>query len=437
MTGTRRDQGRGRRPGAARRATLAVCIVALVVAAAPATATSDDTLDRLDETRTELDGARDGLGRAAAAVEDAQARIAAIDERLAVRTAELARLESELAQAEQTHARTVERLADITAQVRDAGDELRELETAEAEHRDRLTERVAAAYMRGGTAPSAAITILLGVSDLHDVSVGLRAVGAVLEDDRALVERTRELKHETADHRAELALLRGAQQDAEATARDERSRVERLVRREQQVIAQVEEERDERLGILHRLEQDETLQAELVRRLEERLRTLTRELVGDPHGGVTVDWEAIAPDGPLPDWAVGLPERGRIWAPAIDGAARQAGIEPRLLAAVVWSESSFRPGAVSRAGAIGLAQLMPGTAAGLGVDPRDPVQNLAGGATYLARQLAAFGSVDLALAAYNAGPGAVRAHDGIPPFAETQMYVLTVLDRFEQLLRQG
>ncbi len=79
-------------------------------------------------------------------------------------------------------------------------------------------------------------------------------------------------------------------------------------------------------------------------------------------------------------------------------------------------------------------QIMPRTAAGLGVDPLDPQQALRGGATYLAQQLRAFGGrEDLALAAYNAGPGAVRKHGGIPPYAETRAYVKTVLDRFAQL----
>ncbi|MGH3442105.1 MAG: lytic transglycosylase domain-containing protein, partial [Nitriliruptorales bacterium] len=105
-----------------------------------------------------------------------------------------------------------------------------------------------------------------------------------------------------------------------------------------------------------------------------------------------------------------------------------------LLAAVVWTESSFHEGAVSSAGAVGLAQLMPATARGLGVDPHDPAQNLAGGARYLSFQLRTFGSTDLALAAYNAGPGAVRRAGGIPNVLQTQLYVLIVLDRLQGLV---
>ena len=133
-------------------------------------------------------------------------------------------------------------------------------------------------------------------------------------------------------------------------------------------------------------------------------------------------------------WVQELPAAGQEWSEAISEAAADNGIDPRLLAAVVWSESAFNPGAVSRAGALGLAQLMPGTAAGLGVDPSDPVQNLDGGARYLRQQLDRFGTVELALAAYNAGPGRVaNAGDQIPQIAETQAYVRVVMDRYSRL----
>lgn len=122
-------------------------------------------------------------------------------------------------------------------------------------------------------------------------------------------------------------------------------------------------------------------------------------------------------------WATRLPEEGRPWASMIEGAARMVGIEPELLAAVVQAESGFRPDAVSTAGAIGLAQLMPQTAAGLGVDPHDPEENLLGGARYLRAQLDRFGAVDLALAAYNAGPGRVVDAGGVPRIPETVAYL--------------
>lgn len=107
-------------------------------------------------------------------------------------------------------------------------------------------------------------------------------------------------------------------------------------------------------------------------------------------------------------------------------AGQRHGLPPMLMSALVYHESRGNAQAVSRAGAIGLAQLMPGTAASLGVNPRDPWQNVWGGAKYLAAQLRTFGRLDLALAAYNAGPGAVQRHGGIPPFNETQNYVRLV-----------
>ena len=90
-------------------------------------------------------------------------------------------------------------------------------------------------------------------------------------------------------------------------------------------------------------------------------------------------------------------------------------------------ESAFNPEAESQVGAIGLGQLMPDTADALGVDPHDPEDNLRGSARYLLAQLESFGSAELALAAYNAGPEAVRKYDGIPPYAETMAHVASVL----------
>lgn len=104
-------------------------------------------------------------------------------------------------------------------------------------------------------------------------------------------------------------------------------------------------------------------------------------------------------------------------------AARKNGVPEDLFLRLVNQESRFNPKALSNKGAIGLAQLMPGTARGLGVDPHDPVQNLDGGARYLMQQYRKFGSWRLALAAYNAGPGAVEKHGGIPPYRETRNYV--------------
>ena len=104
-------------------------------------------------------------------------------------------------------------------------------------------------------------------------------------------------------------------------------------------------------------------------------------------------------------------------------AARRYGIPEDLFLRLVQQESGWNPRARSHKGATGLAQLMPATAAKLGVNPHDPVQNLDGGARYLKMMYNTFGDWRLALAAYNAGPGAVTKHKGIPPYRETRNYV--------------
>ncbi|MBL1437870.1 MAG: lytic transglycosylase domain-containing protein [Rhodobacteraceae bacterium] len=107
--------------------------------------------------------------------------------------------------------------------------------------------------------------------------------------------------------------------------------------------------------------------------------------------------------------------------------AEEYGIPKQLFFNLVTAESNWDPVIVSPRGAIGLAQLMPGTAEELGVDPWDALENLEGGARYLSQQYRRFGTWELALAAYNAGPGAVSRYDGIPPYAETQEYVKKIL----------
>lgn len=116
------------------------------------------------------------------------------------------------------------------------------------------------------------------------------------------------------------------------------------------------------------------------------------------------------------------------FATEIRAAAVKAGVDPLLLASLVRAESGFRPRAVSSAGALGLTQLMPDTARSMNVeDPFDPADNVAAGARYLANNLEIFGRVDLALAAYQAGKGAVRAAGGIPDSPTTRNYIHTIL----------
>ncbi len=118
----------------------------------------------------------------------------------------------------------------------------------------------------------------------------------------------------------------------------------------------------------------------------------------------------------------GLSFKGELEALIQDG-ARKHGVHPDLIRAVIKTESGGRADAVSPVGAIGLMQLMPETARQLGVDPRDPAENIDGGVRYLKSMAYKFGSLDQALAAYNAGPGAVQKFGGVPPYRETMNYV--------------
>ncbi len=115
------------------------------------------------------------------------------------------------------------------------------------------------------------------------------------------------------------------------------------------------------------------------------------------------------------------------WLVIAKAAARRHGVPEEVFLRLVQQESNWNTGAVSHKGAIGLAQLMPQTALRLRVDPHDPEQNLDGGARYLALQYRRFGNWRHALAAYNAGPGAVVEYGGVPPYAETTAYVAAIL----------
>jgi soluble lytic murein transglycosylase-like protein len=117
------------------------------------------------------------------------------------------------------------------------------------------------------------------------------------------------------------------------------------------------------------------------------------------------------------------------YAPLIEQAAARYGVDPAVLSGLIQQESGFDPSAHSSAGALGLTQLMPSTAASLGVtEPLNPAQSIEGGASYLSELLHQFaGNTADALAAYNAGPGAVEQYGGVPPYPETQQYVAKVL----------
>lgn len=144
----------------------------------------------------------------------------------------------------------------------------------------------------------------------------------------------------------------------------------------------------------------------------------------------------------VPDVVVANPEEHAVGVPEVYRAkvhelAAKYDLSPSLIEAMVWQESRWRHDAVSPVGAQGLAQLMPGTARDLGVDPRDPFANLEGGARYLRAQLDRFdGDLEKALAAYNAGPGRVERAGGIPRIRETQNYVAAIMGRLADHSRE-
>jgi soluble lytic murein transglycosylase-like protein len=149
----------------------------------------------------------------------------------------------------------------------------------------------------------------------------------------------------------------------------------------------------------------------------ERIRQLLPDEIGNA-GEAPPPAASPAEPEPLPRLAVAI--------------ARRHGVDPRLVLAVIAVESAFQPGAVSPKGAQGLMQLMPGTAAELGVtDAFDPEQNLDGGVRHLRELLGRYqGDFEQTLAAYNAGAGAVERHGGVPPWRETRDYVAAVLERY-------
>jgi soluble lytic murein transglycosylase-like protein len=163
--------------------------------------------------------------------------------------------------------------------------------------------------------------------------------------------------------------------------------------------------------------------------------------VTDPAAAASTGQADLAEAPALPDHVIVNPARSAAvvparYAPKIAELAARFDLSPSLLEALVWQESRWREDAVSPVGARGLAQLMPGTARELRVDPHDPFANLEGGARYLRQQLDRFGGdLEKALAAYNAGPGRVQRANGIPKIRETKLYVAAIMGRLANHVR--
>ena len=165
-----------------------------------------------------------------------------------------------------------------------------------------------------------------------------------------------------------------------------------------------------------------------IAQFERQTRLLDSRLAGQyqqsarlrPKGTSTKSVVDLALPGTIPAYSG---NRRSQYLPHARAMARKHGVPEDLFLRLVQQESGWNPSARSNKGARGLAQLMPGTAAKLGVDASDPIQNLEGGARYLRMMYNQFGNWRLALAAYNAGPGAVQKYKGIPPYRETRNYV--------------
>ena len=161
-----------------------------------------------------------------------------------------------------------------------------------------------------------------------------------------------------------------------------------------------------------------------------------------PDESMTLGTAEVPGDIVVPDIAVADPVRHARLVPQdyqakVAELAGRFDLSPTLIEALVWQESRWRANAVSPVGARGLAQLMPGTARDLGIDPDDPFANLEGGARYLREQLDRFdGDLEKALAAYNAGPGRVIRAGGIPRIRETQLYVAAIMGRLSDHSRE-
>ena len=402
---------------------------------------ADEIAEELSDAVRTLEDVEGQIERAEREVEDAE-------QRLTEATRALAGLEREIAVAEVQKAAAKVASDDAAVRLEAVEDELARAVAAEADAVSRLQKRSVEVFKYGtGQAQRKLVTGIVGANDLHEVVFATRAVSRIIRSDRELVQDA-EVARSTADEaRRRAAAARREAQVAERVAIQEQRELTALVEAQQAAVADVEQERARREAVLDELREDSQVTELLVTRLAEEVARLEANAAAppppdpdpepDPQPAEPMDEPAPPePDpapGDAPSWAAGLPAVGQPWAAAIDAAAGTHGLDGRLFAALVWTESGFDANAVSWAGAIGLAQLMPGTAAALGVDPWIPEQNLDGGARYLAAQYTRFGSIELALAAYNAGPNAVQAAGGIPNNVETPLYVVRVLERYNVL----
>jgi len=416
----------------ARLVTAAVTSAALLAGAmvAPVPALAD-----LGRTQQELDQVSRDLEALVADLDAIADEIEAIDRRLGAATSTLRRIRADLGEAEQGIEAAEADEADAIERTGQAERRLTEITQEIAQTRDRLQGRLVQTFKYGRTT---SVDIVMrgtvGALDLHEMALTLNTVGRITGDDRSLVATMEDLASEQRDLIAEATEARVLAVAARDSAVRQRDRISTLEAEQRGVVASINTDRARRQAVFDDLEADKEKLAALATALAEEIRRLQ-----------IADLSVIMPVGGqfvgVPEWAGRLPAAGQPYSALIASASAAQGVDGRLLAALVWSESSFRPHAVSRAGAAGLSQLMPATARGLGlrvdssVDQRfEPELNLNAGARYLRAQIVRFGSLELGLAAYNAGPGNVTRYGGIPPFAETQFYVYIVMRRYAQIV---
>jgi hypothetical protein len=454
--------------------------------------------DELEDVEDDLGQTVRSFAEVVAQLERADRELERADERMHAASAQLARVERELVAAERAREEAETAKQEAAELLAAAETRLAHAQEREAAAVELLELRTIEVYKYGvGLPQRAMVQGLVSASDWHEFAVISTAVGRVVGNDNVIVRDAVASRADADDARLAADGRRAEALAAERRAIEEHEDVETLLASQRSSVAQIRAQQQRRAAILAELEDDAEVSALLVARLEERVAQLASlpdprldaapAPVADAPAQAAPDPEPTTPEpapttpsssptptatptpspsptatptptptatptptpaptptptvdptpppGASPAWASRLPTAGRPWAASIDTAARANGLDGRLLAALVWTESSFRPDAVSHAGAIGLTQLMPTTAAWLGVDPWDPPQNLDGGARYLMQQYQRFGSLELALAAYNAGPTRVAAAGpGIPDITETQLYVVKVLERYAHLV---
>ncbi len=435
---------------------LAVLMVTVNLAAGPGGRTPALANAEIDRAERERAAVEERLEEVQRRLEEISVEIAEINDRLALATSELRSIRNDLRAAEEGIAEAEMEEALALERIAIADERLAELDAELSSTQDRLERRIVQTFKPGRPASlDIVVRGTVGALDLHELAITRATVGRITDDDRRLVSAMETLAAE------QQALLEEATASrvAAVAARDEgirqRTRIAALEEEQRRVVASIRADQDRRQRVFDELEADRAALAALAAMLEERIRALRL--------GVS---NVILPVGTVvsgvPSWASNLPAHGQPFAALIHQVSASEGIDGRLMAALIWTESSFRPNAVSRVGAAGLSQLMPATARGLGlrvdstVDQRfDPEANVRAGARYLRRQIVNFGSVELGLAAYNAGASRVSQCrlgnptpwqnpctnqtnlGGIPPFTETQLYVggsRGVLARYQLIL---